>query len=483
VAGARRFPSSAGRDHPTPERTEGLALRGPGYPPYDPREMEYSRDRLVPTSTNFGVHGGTRYLFDDEEGRDRERLRVQRYAVPEIVREPYYPERVPRVEMRPIERAPAQWQAPVYDPRMHGRYLSHSDDPYDSTDDDDDSDDELVSLLDAMSDRAARKRQRGRTQKFDAKLASSLPSQKDVGTDSLIRQIESLFHVDDHRVAAAKLKLDESTLYLVDAEERRGKRLDWASLKILLGSKRKTPGSQIDFNIFQQRDDESIPAAWDRLLGIARSIDNDMTTSQLWDYFRDRLTSAHLLIYKAELSNPDPFQALAGIRKWGNVQALFPSPAKSLFRAEVEIPPTPSSGSKGGARVICYDCQQPGHIARYCPDKQNKTPQGPPPPPKSSDEPQQNYRGRGGGYHKGRGGHRGGHRGGNRRGSGRHWPKRPKNDKNDKADKPDDKKSDPPLTTNSEGPKAMVMGAGSAQAPTASAVGSTAASVRAFAGL
>jgi len=354
----------------------------------------------------------------------------------------------------------------------------HYDPSYDHSDDGTDSEDDRVeSFLDSLVDRFGRKRTRDRPPKFDIRLASSLPGQKEVGIDSLIRQIDSLFHYEEHKVQAAKLKLDESTLFLVDAEERRGIRVNWMTLKSILSSKRKTGGSLTDFNTFQQKEGEPISVAWDRLLSIARNVDSDMSTSQLWDYFRERLTSGAMALSRGELGNPDPFTALSEIKKWGDGMVSLAQPPKSIFKVEVEDP-TPYGRNKSGTKVIiCYECQKAGHFARNCPDR-GHVPSRPSSPSQSqSDEQRPHFHGRGGGggsHHKGRGGNRGSNRGRGGKG-GKHWPKKPKPDDTEPKNKP----SDEPV-------RALTLGVGCALAPTAvagPAAGSAASVVRAFSGL
>jgi len=287
-----------------------------------------------------------------------------------------------------------------------------------------------------------------------------------------VRQVETLFSDGKHRVLAAKLKLDEETQYLVEAEERRGVELTWDAMRVLLLSKQKSGGSSVEFNIFQQREGESLLAAWDRLLTLARTAGVQMSTSQLWDYFRVRVVGSTAVLYRKELRNPDPFVALRKIRNWGDVASLAPAPLPAPASAPAPAPtpalasaapsflPPPSKSIYFGARDSpsdmgdrkpfrkgeCFICHKPGHYARECP---NSSDDNPFPSSRPSFPGRKHFRGRGGGnggsHHRGRGRERrgGGRPNFNGKRKNKHWHDKPKGGAGKKDEEPKDQPKDP----------------------------------------
>jgi len=194
------------------------------------------------------------------------------------------------------------------------------------------------------------------TPPIDSRLVTLLPSINDISIEGFIDQVELLFSIDQHRMLAVRAKLPEEYTYFLRQEEDRS----WEAMRaaLLSRAKRATPVTLMTFNRFTQGDNETINAAWERMLQLVRAADIRKSKHELWDYFRDRLTQTSRLLFRGELKQEDPYVALPAIAQAGDIPVTT-RPSLMVFQ--------PQEGFN--TRLpMCWNCGKDGHIARSCPN-------------------------------------------------------------------------------------------------------------------
>ena len=135
--------------------------------------------------------------------------------------------------------------------------------------------------------------------------------------------------------------------------------LTWEAMKMALLSTRKRSGTAtlVEYQQFRQSSSESILKSWSRFMTLARTAEVNETKSNLWNYFRGRLTQEAKLLFRSELAERDPYNALAKIADAGDVPTYTGRP--SVFAFQERRDPEER-------RDKCFRCFSTDHRIRDC---------------------------------------------------------------------------------------------------------------------
>ena len=198
---------------------------------------------------------------------------------------------------------------------------------------------------------------RDRSTAFDGRLLASLPHLKETSVENFITQVELMYERPEHRVL-------RKCAY-IQMEARDGVPLSWDVMRMALLSTRKRAGAAalLEYQQFRQSFNESIIRAWTRFVGLAKTAEVCESKATLWNYFRGRLTQEAKLLFRTELSERDPYMALAKIADAGDVPIQVTN-ARILAFGEPESTPG----------VRCFGCGGMGHRIRFCPNPSSDRP-------------------------------------------------------------------------------------------------------------
>ena len=94
---------------------------------------------------------------------------------------------------------------------------------------------------------------------------------------------------------------------------------------------------------------------------LARTAEVNENKSNLWNYFRGRLTQEAKLLFRSELAERDPYGALAKIADAGDIPTYSSRPSVLAFQERRD--PDERQGTLGK----CFRCFSPDHRIRDCP--------------------------------------------------------------------------------------------------------------------